>query len=189
MTAKIFFSKRKTVITSASIFFVASILVVGCTTSNQQEEVAEEPKPSVPIITAETPGGEQTEGVLEHKIQRLGTGTISVPTIYVPRTLTRPTRFSQSVRMGSASRAEDFLCRFMTHYSVALNADFDATLNVFKHRAARMGADWVAITKHSEVVAGIEVMNQQPIYVIDDSSIFDEHSTLTKIEGDIYDCR
>lgn len=189
MITKKNFSRHKIVASAATISLVVIAGITGCSTRGEQSKVVDESAPNVPITTAKGSGQKNTEGSLEPKSPRLATGTISVPTINVPKTLTRPTRFSQRVRMGSASRAEDFLCTFMTNYSVVLNADFDATLNVFKHRAARMGADWIAITKHSEVVAGTEAMNQQTIYVVDGSSIFDEYSTLTKIEGDIYDCK
>lgn len=126
------------------------------------------------------------EGVTE---SRYGSGTIAIPTIQVPKTLTSPTRYSKRVRMGSRSRAEDFLCRRMSTYTLVLNANFDATLNVFKHRAGRMGADWIAITQHSEVVAGTEARNERPIYVLDGTVSLTEHDTLTKLEGDIFDCK
>jgi len=118
-----------------------------------------------------------------------GTGTIAIPTIKVHKNLTSPTRDSKRIRMGSASRAEDFLCRFMSNYTLVLCADFDATLNVFKHRAARMGADWIAITGHSQVTAGTEAKGNRPIHVLDDATILTEYDTLTKLEGAIFDCK
>ena len=118
-----------------------------------------------------------------------GTGTIAIPTIQVPKTLTSPTRHSERIRMGSASRAEDFLCRFMSNYTLVLNANFDATLNVFKHRAARMGADWIAIIEHSEVIAETEARENRPIYVLEDSTVLNKHDTLTKLQGALYDCK
>ena len=118
-----------------------------------------------------------------------GTGTVAIPTIKIPKTLTSPTRYSERVRMGSASRARDFLCQFMSNYTLVLNADFDATLNVFKHRAGRMGADWIAITEHTQVVAGTEAKSSLPIYVLDDSTILTEYDTLTKLQGQIFDCK
>ena len=117
------------------------------------------------------------------------TGTLAIPTIKVPRTLTSPTRHSERIRMGSASRAQDFLCQFMSNYTLVLNADFDATLNVFKHRAARMGADWIAITGHTQVTAGTEAKSNRPIHVLDDSTVLTEYDTLTKLQGAIFDCK
>jgi|GEM_PF-3353761 len=124
-----------------------------------------------------------------HSAATTGTGTVAIPTIKVPKTLTSPTRHSERIRMGSASRAEDFLCRFMSNYTLVLNADFDATLNVFKHRAARMGADWIAITGHSQVTAGTEAKGNRPIHVLDDSTVLTEYDTLTKLQGAIFDCK
>ena len=122
-------------------------------------------------------------------LQTLSTGTLTVPSIKVPTFMTQPTAYSKRIRMGSSTRAEDFLCTLMTRYSVILNADFDATLNVFKHRAARMGADWVAIDEHSEVLAATAARDQQPIYLVDGSPLPTEKTTLTRIEGSLYDCR
>lgn len=120
---------------------------------------------------------------------RLTTGTLSAPAVRIPKNLTKPTESSKRIRMGSRARAEDFLCTHMSHYTLALNANFDSTLNVFKHRAARMGADWLYISKHSEVTARAEANNNRPIFLVAGSTLSNEHEILTKIEGDLYDCK
>ena len=150
------------------IFSFAAI--TGCTYSVERPFAYEEPE-------------------TQQRSPRLASGTISSPTVSIPKTLTKPSAASQKIRMGSASRAEDFLCAHMSHYTLVLNASFDSTLNVFKHRAARMGADWLSISKHSEITAHNAAYNNQSIHVVAGSTIFDEYETLTKLEGDLYDCR
>lgn len=153
------------------LLIVATLTLAGCQATNQQHP------------------GNSTDQVNSAVTTGTGTGTVAIPTIKIPKTLTSPTRHSERVRMGSASRARDFLCQFMSNYTLVLNADFDATLNVFKHRAGRMGADWIAITGHTQVMAGTEAKSNLPIHVLDDSTVLTEYDTLTKLQGAIFDCK
>ena len=161
--------RRALAINGFGLLIVATLTLVGCQATNQQHP------------------GNSTDQV--NSAVTTGTGTVAIPTIKIPKTLTLPTRHSERVRMGSASRARDFLCRFMSNYTLVLNADFDATLNVFKHRAGRMGADWIAITGHTQVMAGTEAKSNLPIHVLDDSTVLTEYDTLTKLQGAIFDCK
>lgn len=111
----------------------------------------------------------------------------SVPT---PPRYFSETAESKSVIMGSKRVAELAGCNMMQRYKIRTNVDFTASLNLYKYRAALMGAGRIAIINHQEVDAG-----ESKIVVNDDDKIFLYAGTSlqganyhTTIIGDLYDC-
>ena len=111
----------------------------------------------------------------------------SVPT---PPAYFSETPESKSVIMGSKRVAELAGCNMMQRYRIRTNVDFTASVNLYKYRAAMMGASRIAIITHQEVDA-----NESKITVNDDDKIFLYAGTSmqgakyhTTIIGDLYDC-
>ena len=78
----------------------------------------------------------------------------------------------------------------MQRYKVRTTATFTESLNLFKYRAAMMGAKRIAIVKHEEVDMGegrITIQDDDVIYVQAGTSLQGAryHTTIT---ADLYDC-
>jgi hypothetical protein len=139
--------------------------------------------------------------------------TINVPTQYISdlpnvnanreefrsyrdQTMSQPNRYfmetpeSKSVLTSSAIMSQANGCTYMTRYKIRTNADFTSSLNLFKYRAALMGAERVVLVKHEEIDASenkIIVDDHNEIYLRAGTTLqgAEYHSTIV---GDLYDC-
>jgi hypothetical protein len=77
----------------------------------------------------------------------------------------------------------------MQRYRIRTNADFQASLNLFKYRAYEMGAGRVVVVKHEEIDA-----EESKVFVDDTFFVGTVGTSLKNAEyftiliGDLYDC-
>ena len=114
----------------------------------------------------------------------------TVSAVSVPNALFLETPQSKSVHVGSNLFAQAAGCQLMQRYKVRTTATFTESLNLFKYRAAMMGAKRIAIVKHEEVDMGegrITIQDDDVIYVQAGTSLQGAryHTTIT---ADLYDC-
>lgn len=110
--------------------------------------------------------------------------TLSAPSIHFSETPQ-----SKSVIVGSAVYASVNSCQLIKRYRVRTNADFTASLNLMKYRAAMMGAKWITIVQHSELDKfenAYQLENDQ--LILQDGTEMGSARYLTSIVADLYDC-
>lgn len=109
-------------------------------------------------------------------------------TVDVPDRTFEETPLSKAVVVGSAAAARDANCTFIQRYKLRTNAGFDASMALFRHRAALMGAHRVAVVRHEEVDG------RESRYVREETSTGTTKNTPvtvamhTTIVADLYDC-
>jgi len=112
-------------------------------------------------------------------------------TIIQPNAYFLPSRESQQVEMTSHLYANVASCSLMQRYKLVTNADFTASLNLFKYRANMMGAERVVMVYHQELDA--TETNTIPLYrgadvVFREGTVFSDVRYVTMMVGDLYDC-
>ncbi len=110
--------------------------------------------------------------------------TLSAPSIHFSETPQ-----SKSVIVGSAVYASVNSCQLIKRYRVRTNADFTASLNLMKYRAALMGAKWITIVQHSELDKfenAYQLENDK--LILQDGTEIGSSRYLTSIVADLYDC-
>lgn len=114
----------------------------------------------------------------------------TVSAVSVPNALFMETPQSKSIHVGSNIFAQAAGCQLMQRYKVRTTATFTESLNLFKYRAALMGAKRIAIVKHEEVDAKegrIAILDDDVVYIQAGTSLQGApfHTTIT---ADLYDC-
>ena len=114
----------------------------------------------------------------------------TVSAVSVPNALFLETAQSKSVHVGSNILAQAAGCQLMQRYKVRTTATFTESLNLFKYRAAMMGAKRIAIIKHEEVDSKegrIAIHDDEIVYIQAGTSLQGApfHTTIT---ADLYDC-
>ena len=114
----------------------------------------------------------------------------TVSAVSVPNALFMETPQSKSVHVGSNIFAQAAGCQLMQRYKVRTTATFTESLNLFKYRAALMGAKRIAIVKHEEVDAKegrIAILDDDVVYLQAGTSLqgAQYHTTIT---ADLFDC-
>ena len=110
-------------------------------------------------------------------------------TMETPNMYFEETPLSKSVIVGSRYYADIANCHIMQRYKISTNADFTSSMNLFKYRAAMMGAERVTVVHHSEIDAKEtnKIDDNEKIYIRAGTKL-EESSFYTTIVGDIYDC-
>jgi hypothetical protein len=114
----------------------------------------------------------------------------TVSAVSVPNALFMETPQSKSIHVGSNVFAQVAGCQLMQRYKVRTAATFTESLNLFKYRAALMGAKRIAIVKHEEVDAKegrIAILDDDVVYIQAGTSLAGAHFHTT-ITADLYDC-
>jgi hypothetical protein len=109
-------------------------------------------------------------------------------TITVPAQQFEDNETARSVLVGSAQLAKDSNCTFMQHYKITTNQNFTSTVNLFKYRAALMGAERVAFIKHEELDAKEEKFAKSDLLYVKDGTSLNGADYQTALIGDLYDC-
>jgi hypothetical protein len=97
-------------------------------------------------------------------------GSFRDATVTVPAQQFEDNETAKSVMVGSAQLAKDSNCTFMQRYKITTNQNFTSTVNLFKYRAALMGAERVAIIKHEEVDAKEEKFAKSDVLYVKEGS-------------------
>lgn len=101
----------------------------------------------------------------------------------------QPTPQSRAIIVGSAYQADVNSCTFMQRYRIRTNADFQASLNLFKYRAYEMGAGRVVVVKHEEIDAEeSKVFVDDTFFVGTVGTALKNAEYFTILIGDLYDC-
>jgi hypothetical protein len=110
--------------------------------------------------------------------------TLDNPNVYFEETPQ-----SRSVIAGSVLHANLAGCSFIQRYRLGTNADFTSTTNMFKYRAAMLGAERVVFVHHSEidVSEASQVLRTNEI-VLRSGTSFRSTRFLSVMIGDLYDC-
>ena len=110
-------------------------------------------------------------------------------TVSQPNFQFQETTESKSIIVGSQVHATLAGCAYMQRYKVVTNADFSSTLNLFKYRAAKMGAERVVVVHHSEV-DGSEygLLKDTREIIVREGTTLEGAKYFSTIIGDIYDC-
>jgi hypothetical protein len=114
----------------------------------------------------------------------------TISAVSVPNALFMETPQSKSIHVGSNIFAQAAGCQLMQRYKVRTTATFIETLNLFKYRAALMGAKRISIIKHEEVDARegrIAILDDDVYYIQAGTSLEGAHFHTT-ITADLYDC-
>jgi hypothetical protein len=134
--------------------------------------------------TSNAGSGSGSNEIMREKRWSYRDATMETPNIYFEET-----PLSKSVITGSRYYADVANCHIMQRYKIRTNADFTSSMNLFKYRAAMMGAERVTIVHHSEIDAKEtnKIDDNENIYIragtkLEDSAFY------TTIVGDIYDC-
>lgn len=91
---------------------------------------------------------------------------------------------SRSVIAGSKFYANANYCELIRRYKLKTNVDFNSALNLFKYRAYFMGASRIVI-----VNSDAQALRDQPdVEVIFHPGLPNEASSLSTVEGDLYEC-
>lgn len=99
---------------------------------------------------------------------------------------------SRKIIVGSAVYARAAGCQIIQRYKIRTNADFTASMNLFKYRAYEMGGSWVVVTHHSEIDSREpgwlhEQQHAEDVFYRAGTDAY--HSQFfTTLVGDIYDC-
>ena len=114
----------------------------------------------------------------------------TVSAVSVPNALFMETPQSKSIHVGSNVFAQAAGCQLMQRYKVRTAATFTESLNLFKYRAALMGAKRIAIVKHEEVDAkeGRIVIHDDDVVYIQAGTSLQGAPFHTTITADLYDC-
>jgi len=120
---------------------------------------------------------------------KLNEGGFKDATVNVPAAQFEDNDIARSVLVGSAQLAKDSNCTFMQRYKITTNQNFTSTVNLFKYRAALMGAERVAFVKHEELDAKEEKFSKtdSALYVKEGTTLNGADYQTTLI-GDLYDC-
>ena len=96
---------------------------------------------------------------------------------------------SRSVIAGSALHANLSGCSFIQRYRLGTNADFTSTTNMFKYRAAMLGAERIVFIHHSEidVSEASNYLARHEIYLRSGTN-YRNSRFLSVMIGDLYDC-
>lgn len=110
--------------------------------------------------------------------------TLDHPNVYFEETPQ-----SRSVIAGSALHANLSGCSFIQRYRLGTNADFTSTTNMFKYRAAMLGAERIVFVHHSEidVSEASNYLARHEIY-LRSGSTYRNSRFLSVMIGDLYDC-
>jgi hypothetical protein len=119
---------------------------------------------------------------------KLNEGGFRDATITVPAQQFEDNETARSVLVGSAQLAKDSNCTFMQRYKITTNQNFTSTVNLFKYRAALMGAERVAFIKHEELDAKEEKFAKSDLLYVKDGTTLNGADYQTTLIGDLYDC-
>ena len=110
--------------------------------------------------------------------------TLDHPNVYFEETPQ-----SRSVIAGSALHANLSGCSFIQRYRLGTNADFTSTTNMFKYRAAMLGAERIVFIHHSEidVSEASNYLARHEIYLRSGTN-YRNSRFLSVMIGDLYDC-
>jgi len=110
--------------------------------------------------------------------------TLDHPNVYFEETPQ-----SRSVIAGSALHANLAGCSFIQRYRLGTNADFTSTTNMFKYRAAMLGAERVVFIHHSEidVSEATNYLYRHEIHLRSGTNLRSSRF-LSVMIGDLYDC-
>lgn len=110
-------------------------------------------------------------------------------TVSQPNMQFQETTESKSIIVGSQVHATLAGCSYMQRYKVVTNADFLSTLNLFKYRAAKLGAERVVIVHHSEVDGSeFGLLKDTREIIIREGTTLEGARYFSTVIGDIYDC-
>jgi len=115
-------------------------------------------------------------------------GSFRDATVNVPAQQFEDNETARSVLVGSAQLAKDSNCTFMQRYKITTNQNFTSTVNLFKYRAALMGAERVAFVKHEELDAKEEKFAKSDVLYVKEGSPLNGADYQTTLIGDLYDC-
>ena len=96
---------------------------------------------------------------------------------------------SKSVNVGSYTQAQIAGCSNMQRYRIKTNTDFLSTLQLFKYRAALMGAKRIVIVNHTEIDSKefFASSDRNPI-LIREGTTLQGTSLFTILTADLFDC-
>lgn len=96
---------------------------------------------------------------------------------------------SRSVIVGSQLQASINGCSNMQRYRIRTNTDFLSTLNLFKYRAALMGAKRIVVINHTEIGSNefVGTSDRSDVFARQGTTLR-ESSIFTSLSADLYDC-
>lgn len=96
---------------------------------------------------------------------------------------------SKSVTVGSYLQASLAGCSNMQRYRIKTNTDFLSTLQLFKYRAALMGAKRIVIVNHTEIDSKeFYASSDRNPTLIREGTTLQGTSLFTILSADLYDC-
>ena len=138
-----------------------------------------------PVSLAEPSNTTQLESETQMKKVQLESATQIVPhSIYMETTE------GKTVSVSSEVQAKLNGCTNMQRYRIRSNTDFLSTLNLFKYRAALMGAKRIVVIQHVE-------MDRKEFFASSDmhsthtreGTTLENSSLFTSLTADLYDCK
>ena len=108
----------------------------------------------------------------------------------VPHSIYMETTEGKAVSVSSEVQAKINGCTNMQRYRIRSNTDFLSTLNLFKYRAALMGAKRIVVIQHVE-------MDRKEFFASSDmhsthtreGTTLENSSLFTSLTADLYDCK
>jgi hypothetical protein len=119
----------------------------------------------------------------------------TVPSDFSSATQIQPDRIfsetpeSRTVIVGSQLQASINGCSNMQRYRIRANTDFLSTLNLFKYRAALMGAKRIVIINHTEIGSNefVGTTDRTDVFARQGTTLR-ESAIFTSLTADLYDC-
>jgi hypothetical protein len=120
---------------------------------------------------------------------KLNEGGYRDATLNIPAQQFEDNETARSVLVGSAQLAKDSNCTFMQRYKITTNQNFTSTVNLFKYRAALMGAERIAFVRHEELDAKEEKFAKSDgLLYVKEGTTLNGADYQTTLVGDLYDC-